>query len=61
MFGSKEEVEENAIERLTSRMDDFRRKNRKKFLEVFRNRLISILIKKKKFEDDNDDDNSDED
>ena len=59
MFGSKEDVEENAIERLTSRID---------YLEEKIEKILDVLEidssqfdKEEEIEDDNDDDNSDED
>jgi len=59
MFGSKEDVEENAIERLTSRMDDLEEKI-EKILDVLEIDS-SQFDKEEEIEDDNDDDNSDED
>lgn len=59
MFGSKEDIEENAIERLTSRMDDLEEKI-EKILDVLEIDS-SQFDKEEEIEDDNDDDNSDED
>jgi len=59
MFGSKEDVEENAIERLTSRIDDLEEKI-EKILDVLEIDS-SQFDKEEEIEDDNDDDNSDED